>query len=109
MDDYWSKIDKLAEEAKNHSYLDINNFISMTLSESGFYLSMMDNVYIVEIVDYPDVFGCYEKNGKLFSYVVNSYGEKSVREYDDPVNFMLAFVSTAPNVKKFENNDIKRV
>ena len=109
-DSYWDKIDKLIEVADKNSYMDLKDFISTSLSASGFDVEMMNNVYINEVVNYPDVFGVYQEDNKLFSYVNNSYGEKKINEYDTPANFMVAFVLTAPNMKKYgeSNNNLKK-
>lgn len=88
--------------AEKYKHLDFEDFIRKTLTESGYDEKMMDNVYINENVDRPSVFGCYKNDdGKIIAYFTNERSMKITREYDDPVDFMKMFISTASLCSKY--------
>lgn len=104
MNESVEKLRNLVEIARKYRYLDLKNFISMSLSTAGYDLSMMDNVYIDEIVKYPGVFGVYDKEEKMYSYACNDRAEIVTKEYTDPGEFMAMFVQTAPHCEKAPTN-----
>ena len=108
MDNNAIKLKKIYEIAKDYRYLDLKNFISMSLAAADYDLSMMDNVYFDEIVELPDVFGVYEKDDKLFCYYTNERAQMTTKQYDDPGLFMAMFVQTAPySTKYISNSNVK--
>ncbi len=108
MDNNAIKLKKIYEIAKDYRYLDLKNFISMSLAAADYDLSMMDNVYFDEIVELPGVFGVYEKDDKLFCYYTNERAQMTTKQYDDPGLFMAMFVQTAPySTKYISNSNVK--
>ena len=105
---YNDKIKLLIENSKKYENFPLVDFIRNTLLESGFSDSIMDNAYIDEIVNYPEIFGCYKDGDKLFTYSTNSHGEKFVKEYDDSAKFMLVFLRTASISSKYPDNSKKK-
>ena len=97
---YFEKLRKASELSKMYSDLDLEIMIRKVLTESGFDIKLMDHVYINEHVDVPDAFGCYKCENKITAYFTNSRGDKRVKEYTDPSEFMIMFTRTALNSTK---------
>lgn len=107
---YWDKLKKLGEATEKYKHLDLENSIRMTLLECGFDVEMMNHVYINELVERPNVFGCYADNKKIVAYFINERGLKIVKEYENLSDFMLMFIRTAPNSGKYdERNEVLEI
>ena len=105
---YNDKIKLLMENAKKYENFPLADFIRNTLLESGFSADVMENVYIDEIVNYPEIFGCYKNGDKIVTYSTNSHGEKFIKEYDDSAKFMLVFLRTANISQKYPEKPKKK-
>ena len=106
-DNYWDSLKKIMIVSEKYKNLELSEFIRMTLIECGFDEMIMDNVYIGEDVNFPDVFGCYKEGNKIVAYFNNSLGEKRIKVYDNYAEFMLMFVRTASMCSKYEMNSKK--
>ena len=81
--------------------MELSYWDRITLLECGFEENIMYNVYINEIVNYPNAFGCYKTNDIITAYFINERGDRIIEEYRDFSDFMLMFVRTAPNSSKY--------
>lgn len=104
---YWDSLNKIMIVSEKYKNLELKEFIRMTLIEAGFDETILDNVYIDEDVNFPDVFGCYKEGNKIVAYFNNSLGEKRIKVYDNYAEFMLMFVRTASMCSKYEMNSKK--
>lgn len=98
---YFDKLRLLVKTAQEYSTLELSAFIQKCLMDSGFDVQMMNNVYIEEDVNFPNVYGCYKKQDLYISYVTNEKCEKLIREHENAGDFMLGFVRTAPNSTRY--------
>lgn len=100
---YFDKLRSLRNVTEKYKNLDLENFIRMTLKNSGFDENMMSNVYIDEIVNCPNAFGCYKDNNDIVAYFTNDFGQSMERRYSDPAEFMVMFIRTAPLSEKYDS------
>lgn len=93
MIDFEQRAIKQRLASQTYSSLPLKDFIKSVLVECGYDLGRMDNVYVDEYVTgFPNIWGCMKKDGKLITYFTNDRAEKFEKNYDDPYEFICAFL-----------------
>jgi len=82
--------------------LEFEKFIENVLIDLGLNTDRMDNVYINEVVRYPDVYGFLKKDGKYISYATNDRYEFMTHTYDSPYAFMTNFLLNTKSYQKIK-------
>ncbi len=102
MCDYEQEIEKLKQIVEKYQSLPLKDFLKKTLAESGYAPERLNNVYIDEIVSFPDVFGCFKRNGEFATYATDYKGEAIVKTYSDAYLFFRVFLQNSSFNNKYD-------
>lgn len=94
-----SKIKQAIEKYKN---LELRQFLENVLKDIGYDAKRVDNVYINELVELPNVWGCLKRDRKYITYATDYKSVVSINVYVDPYDFFSEFFIESSNYCKYE-------
>lgn len=107
MNDYEIRNQKILEASNKYCNLDLKNFIKNVFLECGYDLKRMDNVYIDELVEAPNVWGCLKKGDEFITYYTFENAILNYKVYKNPNDFIWSFLTNCNVYSKYEPEDKK--
>ena len=107
MDAYELRLKQRDEAVSKYKKLPLYEFIQAVFMECGYDLNRLDNVYIGELVQMPNVWGCLKKGETYITYFTNERAQIAYQSYDDASKFMDVFVSNSMIYNKYNGEQKK--
>ena len=108
MIDYTKVIEKQMKAANKYKHLPLKEFIECSLVECGKNVDRMNNVYIDEFVELPDVWGCFKRGDEFVTYYTNERAQVFYKTFDDAAKFFVDFVFNSAYPQKYEDSSERK-
>ena len=102
MDNYEEQIQKMKQVVEKYKNLPLKLFLENTLKDTNYDLKRLNNVYIDEFVEFPNVWGCLKRDNKYITYSTNERAEVISKTYDDSYLFFRVFLQNSSFNNKYD-------
>lgn len=97
------EIERLKQTVKKYQSLPLQDFLQKSLVESGYDAQKrLNNVYIDEIVSFPNIFGCFKRNDVFVTYATDYSGKALEKTYSDAYLFFRVFLQNSSFFSKYD-------